>query len=84
MGWVTRGDEHHYYYPNDQLALTMWYHDHVMTRTRVNVYAGLAGAHSITHHKERLHSHDRLVGTKRLLPSTRQQRKEARIATRPV
>jgi hypothetical protein len=43
MDWITRGQKIQYHYTNEQLPLTMWYHDHVMTRTRVNVYAGLAG-----------------------------------------
>jgi spore coat protein A len=30
-------------YPNDQRASTMWYHDHAMGITRLNVYAGMAG-----------------------------------------
>jgi spore coat protein A, manganese oxidase len=30
-------------YPNDQAATTLWYHDHALGLTRVNVYAGLAG-----------------------------------------
>jgi spore coat protein A, manganese oxidase len=30
-------------YPNDQPATTLWYHDHTLGLTRVNVYAGLAG-----------------------------------------
>ncbi|HEY2667823.1 MAG TPA: multicopper oxidase domain-containing protein, partial [Actinomycetota bacterium] len=30
-------------YPNDQRAAALWYHDHVMGVTRLNVYAGLAG-----------------------------------------
>ncbi len=30
-------------YPNDQRATTMWYHDHTLGMTRVNVYAGPAG-----------------------------------------
>ena len=30
-------------YPNDQLASTLWYHDHTLGITRVNVYAGPAG-----------------------------------------
>ncbi len=30
-------------YPNDQRASTMWYHDHAMAITRLNVYAGMAG-----------------------------------------
>jgi spore coat protein A, manganese oxidase len=34
-----------YYYPNEQAAATMWYHDHAMDVTRLNVYAGLAGCY---------------------------------------
>jgi FtsP/CotA-like multicopper oxidase with cupredoxin domain len=30
-------------YPNDQRAMTLWYHDHSLGLTRLNVYAGLAG-----------------------------------------
>jgi FtsP/CotA-like multicopper oxidase with cupredoxin domain len=30
-------------YPNDQPAATMWYHDHTLGMTRLNVYAGPAG-----------------------------------------
>jgi spore coat protein A, manganese oxidase len=30
-------------YPNDQPATTMWYHDHTLGMTRLNVYAGPAG-----------------------------------------
>ena len=30
-------------YPNDQRAMTLWYHDHALGVTRLNVYAGLAG-----------------------------------------
>jgi FtsP/CotA-like multicopper oxidase with cupredoxin domain len=30
-------------YPNDQLATTLWYHDHTLGMTRTNVYAGPAG-----------------------------------------
>lgn len=32
-----------YHYPNDQPATTLWYHDHALGTTRLNVYAGLAG-----------------------------------------
>jgi FtsP/CotA-like multicopper oxidase with cupredoxin domain len=32
-----------YTYPNAQEATTLWYHDHTMGITRLNVYAGLAG-----------------------------------------
>ncbi len=30
-------------YPNGQRATTLWYHDHALGITRLNVYAGLAG-----------------------------------------
>ena len=30
-------------YPNDQRATTIWYHDHALGMTRLNVYAGPAG-----------------------------------------
>jgi FtsP/CotA-like multicopper oxidase with cupredoxin domain len=32
-----------YTYPNTQDATTLWYHDHVLGETRLNVYSGLAG-----------------------------------------
>ena len=32
-----------YYYPNEQLPATLWYHDHALGITRINVMSGLAG-----------------------------------------
>ena len=32
-----------YDYPNDQRATTLWYHDHAIGITRLNIYMGLAG-----------------------------------------
>ena len=32
-----------YHYDNDQQPTTLWYHDHALGITRLNVYAGLAG-----------------------------------------
>ncbi len=32
-----------YTYPNQQEPTTLWYHDHTLGTTRLNVYAGLAG-----------------------------------------
>jgi FtsP/CotA-like multicopper oxidase with cupredoxin domain len=32
-----------YYYPNLQQEATLWYHDHAMGLTRINVFSGLAG-----------------------------------------
>lgn len=36
-----------YQYPNDQPASTLWYHDHTMGMTRLNVYAGPAGFYHV-------------------------------------
>jgi len=33
-----------YYYPNNQSARMMWYHDHSVGATRINVYAGIVSA----------------------------------------
>ncbi len=35
------------YYPNDQSARLMWYHDHAVGITRLNAYAGVASAYII-------------------------------------
>ena len=35
--------EKNFVYSNDQAAGTLWYHDHALGITRLNVYAGLAG-----------------------------------------
>ena len=37
-----------YYYPNDQSARLVWYHDHAIGITRLNAYAGIASAFIIT------------------------------------
>jgi FtsP/CotA-like multicopper oxidase with cupredoxin domain len=37
------GEDHVYHYSEDQQAGTVWYHDHALGLTRLNVYAGLAG-----------------------------------------
>lgn len=36
-----------YHYPNCQPAATLWYHDHAIGISRLNVYAGLAGFYLI-------------------------------------
>jgi spore coat protein A len=36
------GNSIEYTYPNDQPASTIWFHDHALGVTRLNVYAGLA------------------------------------------
>lgn len=41
--WFTPGTSVLYRYPNQQRAAALWYHDHAVGITRLNVYAGLAG-----------------------------------------
>ncbi len=40
---INNGNVQSYTYNNDQEAGTLWYHDHALGITRLNVYAGLAG-----------------------------------------
>jgi FtsP/CotA-like multicopper oxidase with cupredoxin domain len=42
------GDAAIYNYPNLQEAAPIWFHDHALGITRLNVYAGLAGGYIIT------------------------------------
>jgi spore coat protein A len=42
-----------YHYPNTDRAANLWYHDHALGITRLNVYAGLAGLYFIRDHHER-------------------------------
>jgi FtsP/CotA-like multicopper oxidase with cupredoxin domain len=37
-----------YRYPNSQEEAAIWFHDHTLGATRLNVYAGLAGAYLVT------------------------------------
>ena len=41
------------FYPNSQPATTLWYHDHCLGITRLNVYAGLAGFYLIRDEAEK-------------------------------
>ncbi|MFC6224438.1 multicopper oxidase domain-containing protein [Hymenobacter artigasi] len=43
-----KGENIPYTYDNSQEAATLWYHDHTMGITRLNVYAGLAGFYLLT------------------------------------
>jgi spore coat protein A, manganese oxidase len=36
-----------YFYPNNQQATTLWFHDHTLGITRINVYSGLAAFYFI-------------------------------------
>ena len=40
-------NEAEYYYPNQQSARLMWYHDHTFGTTRLNAYAGIASGYVI-------------------------------------
>lgn len=40
------------HYPNDQEARMLWYHDHAMGSTRLNIHAGLAGMYLIRDEEE--------------------------------
>jgi spore coat protein A len=42
--WIVPGKSSLYYYPNEQDAAMLWYHDHALGINRLNVYAGLLGA----------------------------------------
>ncbi len=49
-GWGVRGPQwldKKYLYDNSQPAGTVWYHDHALGITRLNVYAGMAGFYII-------------------------------------
>ena len=41
-----------YHYPNDQQATTLWYHDHALGTTRLNVMTGLTGFYLIRDNDE--------------------------------
>jgi spore coat protein A len=48
--WYTSNESKNfavYNYKNDQEPAALWYHDHAMGSTRLNVYAGLAGLYNI-------------------------------------
>jgi spore coat protein A len=46
-GETVPANEAEYYYPNDQSARMLWYHDHAIGITRLNAYAGIASAYII-------------------------------------
>jgi spore coat protein A len=51
---IRPGESTTYEYPNAQDAGTLWYHDHALGITRLNVYAGLAGLYVIRDTDEEL------------------------------
>jgi len=42
-GYIVADNEAVFYYPNEQPPTTLWYHDHALGITRINVMSGLAG-----------------------------------------
>jgi spore coat protein A, manganese oxidase len=48
LGVPAAGNEAVYRYPNTQEGSLIWFHDHTLGATRLNVYAGLAGGYLIT------------------------------------
>lgn len=44
-GEAVPSNEAEFYYPNEQSARLMWYHDHAIGITRLNAYAGIASAY---------------------------------------
>jgi spore coat protein A len=47
MAMISVGEDALHEYPNGQEPTTLWYHDHSMGLTRLNVYAGLAAPYLI-------------------------------------
>ncbi len=43
-------------YPNSQQAATIWYHDHALGMTRLNVVGGMAGFYLIRDNKDKVES----------------------------
>jgi len=50
--WAVTGQAALYHYPNEQEAAMLWYHDHAMGITRLNIFAGLLGGFLIRDHAE--------------------------------
>jgi spore coat protein A len=50
--WFTPGSVVDYVYPNRQRAATLWYHDHALGITRLNLYAGLSGLYLLRDEQE--------------------------------
>jgi spore coat protein A len=51
---ILPGQSDTYVYPNNQDAGTVWYHDHALGITRLNVYAGMAGFYLIADSEDTL------------------------------
>lgn len=56
QGYAQRGPafiKKDYYYDNTQEASTLWYHDHTVGMTRLNMYAGLMGFYLVSDDQEK-------------------------------
>jgi len=53
---ILPGETDTYVYPNNQDAATVWYHDHALGITRLNVYGGMAGFYLIADSEDTLGS----------------------------
>jgi len=53
---ILPGETDVYEYPNNQDAATVWYHDHALGITRLNVYGGMAGFYLIADSEDTLGS----------------------------
>ena len=63
MNGTGNNGEAEYFYPNDQSARLVWYHDHALGITRLNAYAGLASAYIIRD------AHEQWLINAKLIPS---------------
>jgi spore coat protein A len=50
--WYPRGESRVCHYPNRQDATMLWYHDHAMATSRLNLYAGLMGVYLLRDEQE--------------------------------
>ncbi len=50
--WYVPGKSRTYYYPNQQEAALLWYHDHAMGINRLNIYAGMFGLYIVRDEEE--------------------------------
>ena len=50
--WFRPGHSRVYHYSNDQRAAPLWYHDHALGITRLNIYAGLSGLYFLRDDQE--------------------------------
>lgn len=68
-GLTWAAGEHVSHYPNGNRAGMLWYHDHAMGLTRLNVYAGLVGSYLVEggHHGDGA-CRDRRTGAVAVLP----------------